>query len=1632
MRKKLKKRGHKWLSSLIVLAMLMSYAPFSEFAFAYGETNSEDNYQTKLKDKQSKKEVIEKRTENSKTFLNADGTYTAQISQIPLHFKNGKNEWEEINNELVTDSSKNVYQNKANAFTVEFDQKQTPDTPYIQIKEEQHLAELQLEPLEHTKEEPASVKGIVAEDSITYPDVYKNIDIKYTVGADRIKEDIIYNEKPQKGFPERFTYKMNLEGMVVKEVGDTLYLYSKDTNEQLYYFEAPYMYDSYIPKEFKEATEIESIPEESISYNVELKHEIINNELFLYLIPNKEWLEEPNRSYPITIDPTIVRLQSTPYVEDTNLRSGFSTQTGGNDLELGGGTSSNNTLRSLLKFDLSSIPKSTTILSSSLNLWFSSTNNSAPIDISLFKLTTDWEENQASWTYSKTIPSTAWTNKGGDYVTSNKLSTVRNLTSPSSLDNEMKKWDFPIHIIQEWKNKPETNFGFLLKSDNEATNIYKKFVASENTVNQKYKPLLVITYRTNARLGLEEYWPYTSYPLIGGTSYSNLTTGNNIIQYNDFSIMGRGEFNFSFARTYNSKSSEQSVMGRGWTFTGNEKLFLNIKGTANIINYQDEDGTDHEFNYDGPTATYYSGPGRYESIKKTGTDFYTLKDTDGIETFFKIRESNQDTVVKIAYIENQIDRHGNKINYGYDSSNRLITISTDLGNNLNKLLRFTYNSDGYIETATYEGIKFTYMYNSDGTVKNVDELKDITTGTSIKSSFEYEDGMISAVIDPNGRRTDYNYENGFLVKVQEPQEINGVKDPLDRPGTEYSLDTKNKIAKVKDPNGYQTTYYTNDNYVVERKVDDAGLETIYTLNANYDVLTEKKAGLLTKNTYDTNGNLLSTTDPEGNIQRFKYTTYNNIEVEIDSNNKTITRTYYKNGDLKTLEITDAIADNGRLITTYNYNVYGDLESVIYPNGTKDTILIDYVSSIKTTKSTDDFGSTSILKTDLKGNLLQTKNGPKEPFSYSYNLRGEIEKVIDPMFGETGYQYDSNGNIRNIINAKNFVTKYEYNGQNLLTKETNSINKITNYKYDANSNLIEVILPNNQIIRSSYDNLNRITNIYSNGIPSWKYSYEGDRLSSIYRGTTISKQFLYYDNDSIKSIQEGNNLLEYSYLGDEYNSQLKYTVGSNPSTTLEFIPDDVYRTKELKRNNSTAASFQYNQDGSPKMISYPNGSSISMGYDRNRLINYTIKNNDGNTVDTYIYEYDEIHSIKKIHSNAGTTIYDYDEQNQLISEQLTNGTVISYKYDKAGNRETKQTTKNGTTTTVVYNYNADNQIIKAEDQEYQYDEIGNLKWDGKRSYRFNNFNELEEIKDLSGKTIATYTYDEEGKRISSNTADGQIYYIYDGDKVLYETDGNNQLLREYMYDDNGNPLTMSYKGQTYYYLFNQHGDVIALTDKSGAVVASYTYDAWGNILSQNGIMATINPYRYSGYRFDEGTNLYYLVARYYNSDTGSFLSRDPVQGDLQNPVTLNGYNYADNNPVMLSDSDGENPLIIVLIYVGGRQVVKKVAKSLLKKSMKDATKALKNQMKKKSLGRGSTGRTTPNNLEEQLAMKEILSNPLKGAKEVVGKKKMNDKRWPGSEGWVKMQRTIKTGKKGTINIHFNYNIKTGKFDDFKFK
>ena len=115
------------------------------------------------------------------------------------------------------------------------------------------------------------------------------------------------------------------------------------------------------------------------------------------------------------------------------------------------------------------------------------------------------------------------------------------------------------------------------------------------------------------------------------------------------------------------------------------------------------------------------------------------------------------------------------------------------------------------------------------------------------------------------------------------------------------------------------------------------------------------------------------------------------------------------------------------------------------------------------------------------------------------------------------------------------------------------------------------------------------------------------------------------------------------------------------------------------------------------------------------------------------------------------------------------------------------------------------------------------------------------------------------------------------------------------------LSQEIDGEVYVYLYDGHGTVRALANSKGKVTDTYTYDAFGNLISSTG--STANNYRYCGEQFDSTTGLYYLRARYMDTSTGRFISQDTYAGSTADPTSLHKYLYANSNPVMYSDPSG---------------------------------------------------------------------------------------------------------------------------------
>ncbi len=295
-----------------------------------------------------------------------------------------------------------------------------------------------------------------------------------------------------------------------------------------------------------------------------------------------------------------------------------------------------------------------------------------------------------------------------------------------------------------------------------------------------------------------------------------------------------------------------------------------------------------------------------------------------------------------------------------------------------------------------------------------------------------------------------------------------------------------------------------------------------------------------------------------------------------------------------------------------------------------------------------------------------------------------------------------------------------------------------------------------------------------------------------------------------------------------------------------------------------------------------------------------------------YTYDDRGNIKTYTDIGGsglTESYTYDAQGQLLSSTDGWDTDYYYTYDDVGNIltvriEPQYNSADPITHTYAYSTGDWKDLLVSYDgHTITYDGAGNpltyyngADW----TFTWSNGRRLASATDADG-TTHSYYYDMDGSR-RKKIVDGvtHSYLWYDGKPVKESYTGNTMF---FLYDQDGRPFVLIHNSTVYYYITNLQGDETQLVDASGATVASYEYDPYGNITYSSGSMAEINPLRYRGYYYDSETGLYYLNSRYYDPATGRFLNADSYASTGQGALGYNMFAYCNNNSISYSDNSG---------------------------------------------------------------------------------------------------------------------------------
>ncbi len=644
------------------------------------------------------------------------------------------------------------------------------------------------------------------------------------------------------------------------------------------------------------------------------------------------------------------------------------------------------------------------------------------------------------------------------------------------------------------------------------------------------------------------------------------------------------------------------------------------------------------------------------------------------------------------------------------------------------------------------------------------------------------------------------------------------------------------------------------------------------------------------------------------------------------------------------------------------------------------------------QSTDQAGNTTRYEYDESAGLLVDffdPNGAMTHYTYDEMRRttSVSSALNDDTYNTVYYTYTNDNLTRISVNSGEVVYDITYNqwDQPLAITVGNgeTYRNLLRYTYDSNNNLAEITYGNGDWEMYSYDSLDRLTEKYYYDTDESVYYYydPNGNLYKVYDEFSDTQSITDYDlagrvvgstltNETGRKILASANIDYHDKKGTVEGQQVTlYDDANGAYRTIEYE----YTYGDITQGENPAAlyemlaggrTFTYEYDGLGRLVK----KALSVGSSVDETYTY-ITNGDNTTTlvethkdmngVTHTYTYDGNGNITEEIFGTVTRTYKYDKYNRLERYDDSGlGSTYLYYYDGRGNitsqakyAYTTDSTENVKSTTPIetktYAYGYDlwtDALTNFNGSSITYDYAMNpTAWTKGRTLSWENEKSLASISD--GTNTATYTYN--GDRLRTKKVTGSKtteYYILDGTYVGEKTTVNGNTYRiSYVYDENGAPTGLNIDGSACYFVKNLQGDVIALMGSDGGVFATYSYDAWGNIISikdaygaevtNPGNYALLNPFRYRGYMYDDETGFYYLRSRYYDPEVGRFINADnaDVLTLSEGPSTdKNLYAYCDNNPVTRADNGGEFWNVVIGAAIGGAiNLVSSIASEAIK-------------------------------------------------------------------------------------------------------
>ena len=649
-------------------------------------------------------------------------------------------------------------------------------------------------------------------------------------------------------------------------------------------------------------------------------------------------------------------------------------------------------------------------------------------------------------------------------------------------------------------------------------------------------------------------------------------------------------------------------------------------------------------------------------------------------------------------------------------------------------------------------------------------------------------------------------------------------------------------------------------------------------------------GHATTYTYDSFGNVLTVITPRGLTTTYTWSYANfalgRLTGVQEGSKPATTITYYEpSGLLQTITRPEPNNGAGTTTTTYTYDSLGNVLTVVAPGN-------DATSSITTTLNYTTDGAYS-QSAKIGQPLTVTDNLNHVTHLRSYGLEGEALSVSGSTEPVTN-TYDPLYRIKTLKDGNNNTTTYAYNNMGLVSLITMPGGETTQFlSYDNDGNLLQRI--DGKAVTTNYlytDPESQLTDIQYPATTALNihFAYDSYGRRSSMTDSTGSQSYTYGNLDELLSATT-----TYTGLSAKTISYAYYPNGSRqtmvtPAGNFSYTYDAAGRPATMTNPFSETTSWAFRNNNWLATQTLANGATAT--YTHNALGQVTeLLNQIGSTpISDFTISYDGVGNRTSVSASGigtsslnGSAGFTYDTKNQLL-EELSNrygSFTDDFGFDSSGN----PTSFKGTTKS----YNSNNQQTATG---FTYDSNGNPTAYNGVSLTFDPENRLT----AHGSTL-TAGYRGDGLRASKQTSSGTSYFLYDGSNPVVELDASGSVSATNSFSPRG-VVSRRVSSVSVLYTFDPEGNVAQRTDVGANVLSDYLFDAHGVSLN----LSLSEPFGYKaqlGYYTDNETGLQLLTHRYYDPQSGRFLTRDPIGY----AGGINLYSYVANNPINRADASG---------------------------------------------------------------------------------------------------------------------------------